>query len=106
MRACLAAGRGIKVIPPWRKPGAGSQSRGRSLCMALEGSLRVFHYTNALFINNGDGPQQVALTGRPAFGHFATQLEDCAAVIAADGTPSITGEDGIRALAAMLQVYS
>lgn len=71
-----------------------------------QGSLRVFHYTNALFINNGDGPQQVALTGRPAFGHFATQLEDCAAVIAADGTPSITGEDGIRALAAMLQVYS
>ena len=70
-----------------------------------QGSLRIFHYTNALFINNGDGPQQVALYGRAAFGHFATQLEDIADVIHRHGEPTITGEDGIAALKALLQVY-
>lgn len=70
------------------------------------GSLRIFHYTNALFINNGQGPRQVQLTGRPAFGHFATQLEDCARAIAENRAPSVTGEDGVRALQALLQVYA
>ena len=69
------------------------------------GSLRIFHYTNALFINTGDGPQQVTLTGRPAFGHFATQLEDCADAIVTDRKPTVTGEDGLRALNALLRVY-
>jgi len=70
-----------------------------------QGSLRIFHYTNALFLNTGEGPQQVALTGRAAFGHFATQLEDVAAVLAADGRPNIAGEDGVKALAALLEIY-
>lgn len=69
------------------------------------GSLRIFHYTNALFINNGEGPRQIPLTGRSAFGHFATQLEDCAEVIFNNREPSVSGEDGVRALKALLQVY-
>ena len=69
------------------------------------GSLRIFHYTNALFINNGEGPRQVQLTGRPAFSHFATQLEDCAEAIFENREPSVTGEDGVRALRALLKVY-
>jgi len=70
------------------------------------GSLRIFHYTNALFINNGEGPHQVQLTGRPAFGHFATQLEDCAEAIFDNRDPSVAGEDGVRALKALLSVYA
>ena len=70
------------------------------------GSLRIFHYTNALFINNGEGPRQVQLTGRPAFGHFATQLEDCAEAIFDNREPSVTGEDGVRALKALLRAYT
>ena len=70
------------------------------------GSLRIFHYTNALFINTGEGPHQVQLTGRPAFGHFATQLEDCAEVIFNNRKPSVSGEDGVLALKALLQVYT
>jgi len=70
------------------------------------GSLRIFHYTNALFINNGEGPHQVQLTGRPAFGHFATQLEDCAEAIFDNRDPSMAGEDGVRALKALLSVYA
>ena len=69
------------------------------------GSLRIFHYTNALFINNVDGPRQVHLTGRPAFGHFATQLEDCAAAIVNHREPSVTGDDGVRALRTLLRAY-
>jgi len=69
------------------------------------GSLRIFHYTNALFINNGEGPHQIQLTGRPAFGHFATQLEDCAEAIFDNKEPTVTGEDGVRALKALLRVY-
>jgi UDP-N-acetyl-2-amino-2-deoxyglucuronate dehydrogenase len=70
-----------------------------------KGSLRIFHYTNGLFINNGDGPQEIQLTGRPAFGHFATQMEDCVAAILEDRDPSVTGEDGVRALKVLLSVY-
>ena len=70
------------------------------------GSLRIFHYTNALFINNGEGPHQVQLTGRPAFGHFATQLEDCAEAIFNNREPTVSGEDGVRALKALLSVYA
>ena len=69
------------------------------------GSLRIFHYTNALFINNGEGTRQVHLTGRPAFGHFATQLEDCAEAIFNNREPTVNGEDGVRALKALLEVY-
>lgn len=69
------------------------------------GSLRIFHYTNALFINDGQGPRQVPLSGRPAFGHFATQLEDCAEVIKYDLQPNVTGADGLKALVGLLQVY-
>lgn len=70
-----------------------------------KGSLRIFHYANALFINTGSGPRQVALSGRPAFGHFATQLEDCVKAIKDHNDPPVTGEDGIKALKALLEVY-
>ena len=69
------------------------------------GSLRIFHYTNALFLNTGTGLQRVELNGRPAFGHFATQLEDCACAIDENREPSVTGEDALRALKAMLEIY-
>ena len=70
-----------------------------------EGALRIFHYTNALFINQGEGPQQVALEGRAAFGHFASQLEDVANVIHSGGEAPVSGEVGVTALKALLQVY-
>lgn len=69
------------------------------------GSLRVFHYTNALYLNTGDGPKRVELSGRPALGHFATQLEDCVAAILEDRLPSVTGIDGLAALKTILSVY-
>ena len=69
------------------------------------GSLRIFHYTNALFINTGNGPQKLRLQGRPAFGHFATQLKDCIASIQEKRSPAVSGTEGVRALESILQVY-
>ena len=70
-----------------------------------EGSLRIFHFANALFLNTGDGPKRIPLEGRASPGHFATQLEDCIAAIREDRDPSITGEDALRALRTLLSIY-
>lgn len=69
------------------------------------GSLRIFYYANALYVNNGEGMRRIELDGRPAFGHFATQLEDCAQAIMEEKKPSISGDDGLRALKSVLEVY-
>ena len=70
------------------------------------GSLRIFHYTNALFMNTGNGPQKIPLQGRPAFGHFATQLEECITAIEIKQPPTVSGADGVGALKWLLQVYA
>lgn len=66
------------------------------------GTLRVFHYTNALYINNRGGPIRVELTGRPSLGHFLTQLEDCICAITESRAPSVSGTDGLSALTTLL----
>jgi predicted dehydrogenase len=70
-----------------------------------EGALRIFHYANALFIRTDAGLRQVPLQGRPAFGHFATQLEACIRAIRQDEPPPVGGVDGLNALKALLAVY-
>jgi len=85
--------------------GAWENEPGSISVYGTTGSLRIFHYTNGLFINQGEGPRQVELKGRPAFGHFATQLEDCTEAIFDNREPSVTGEDGVRALKSLLGVY-
>ncbi|MEQ8802319.1 MAG: Gfo/Idh/MocA family oxidoreductase [Haliea sp.] len=69
------------------------------------GSLRIFQYTNALFLNDENGPRQISLEGRPAFGHFATQIEACVAALLHDQDPPVTGEAGLNALGAILAIY-
>lgn len=71
-----------------------------------KGSLRIFHYVNELFMNNGDGPRRVKLSGRAAFGHFATQLEHCISAIRGGLEPPIRGEEGVAALRALLCAYA
>lgn len=70
------------------------------------GSLRIFHFANALFLNQGGGMRQITLEGRPCPDHFATQLEDCMASVRQNRAPSITGEDAVRALRVLSAAYS
>jgi predicted dehydrogenase len=70
-----------------------------------EGTLRIFHYCNALFLNTGSGPKRVELQGRAPLGHFATQLEACLAAIADNLPPPVSGHDGMAALRTLLSAY-
>lgn len=70
-----------------------------------KGTLRIFHYANALFANYGDGPQRVALEGRASLGHFTTQLEACLLAIVEDREPDLPGEIGLNALKSLLPIY-
>ncbi|MFY9238098.1 MAG: Gfo/Idh/MocA family oxidoreductase [Roseovarius sp.] len=67
-----------------------------------EGSLRIFHYANAVFLNLGDGPQRVELSGRPSPGHFVTQMEAVVAAIQSGKEPECGAADGIAALSTIL----
>jgi len=69
------------------------------------GSLRIFHFANALFLNQGNGMRQIPLEGRPCPDHFATQLEDCIAALRANRPPAIDGADGVRALRVLAAAY-
>ncbi|MBL4836013.1 MAG: Gfo/Idh/MocA family oxidoreductase [Kordiimonadaceae bacterium] len=87
--------------------GAGSwEGDPGSICIyGTEGALRIFHYTNALYLNDQNGLRRIEISGRPSFGHFATQLEDCIAAIKDNREPSVTGMDGIVTIDALLQLY-
>jgi predicted dehydrogenase len=70
-----------------------------------KGSLRILHYDNALYLFNSEGSSQVALSGRAAPGHFASQLEDCAQAVFENDRPLVNGHDGLRALDVLLRSY-
>ena len=101
----FSSGQGWQADCSITQPGLWEQGPGSISVYGTTGALRIFHYTNALFINSCEGPRQIQLTGRPAFGHFATQLEDCADAILTDREPSISGIDGMDLLEIMLRVY-
>lgn len=101
----FSGGQGWQVDGSLAQAGSWEPEPGSISVYGTEGSLRIFHYTNALFLNSGAGPKQIAVSGRPAFGHFATQLEDCVDAIIEDRAPSISGSNGVRVLKAMLSVY-
>ena len=101
----FSGGQGWQLDCSIAEPGLWEPEPGSLSVYGTKGSLRIFHYTNALYLNTGQGPQQIPLIGRPAFGHFATQLEDCIDVLLTDREPSISGQVGLQHLETMLQVY-
>ena len=101
----FSGGQGWRTDCSIAESGLWEQEPGSISVYGTLGSLRIFHYANALYLNTGDGPQQIALEGRPAFGHFATQLEDCIDALVTDREPSISGKQGLRLLEAMLKVF-
>lgn len=86
-------------------PGSWLSEPGSISIYGTVGSLRIFHFANALFLNQGDGMRQVPLEGRPCPDHFATQLEDCISAVRAHRPPAIDGADGVRALRVLEAAY-
>ncbi|MET2830959.1 Gfo/Idh/MocA family protein [Mesorhizobium shangrilense] len=66
------------------------------------GSLRIFHYANALFMNTGKGSQRVETPGLAPPGHFSAQLTACVQTIREGGMPAVTARDGLVALSVVL----
>lgn len=87
------------------QPGTWLGEPGSISIYGTSGSLRIFHFANALFLNQGKGMRQIALEGRPCPDHFATQLEDCIAALRDDRAPSIGGADAVRALRVLEAAY-
>jgi len=102
----FSGGQGWQTDCSIAEPGVWEAEPGSISIYGTQGALRIFHYTNRLFLNDSNGLRQIAVTGRPAFGHFATQLEDCMEAVMTDQEPSVNGEDAVRALESLLEVYN
>ena len=102
----FSGGQGWQADCSLLEPGVWEPEPGSISIYGSEGALRIFHYTNGLFLRDAQGLRQIALQGRPAFGHFATQLEDCIEAIRQQRPPSVSGEDGVNALRTMLGIYN
>ncbi|MBS0335195.1 MAG: Gfo/Idh/MocA family oxidoreductase [Proteobacteria bacterium] len=77
-------------------------------CVHIHGShgaLRAFHYANALVLFDVDGARQIPLPGRPAPGHFTTQIETFADEISGGLAPSCPPQAGVAALRTVLAAY-
>ena len=85
--------------------GSWTNEPGSISVYGTEGTLRIFHYCNSLFLNTGRGPRMVELLGRAPPGHFATQLEACLAAITDNLPAPVSGHDGMAALKTLLAAY-
>ena len=85
--------------------GAWSATPGSLEVYGSHGSLKIFHYANALFHFDASGTRRIALIGRPSTAHFGTQIETFAASRQAGIEVPVSAEDGIRALAVALAAY-
>jgi len=70
-----------------------------------KGALRIFYYANGLFLLTKDGPEQIALAGRPAPAHFAAQLHAFVTNIVQNRPSDVPGEIGLSALRVLFAVY-
>ena len=69
------------------------------------GALRVGHYLNSLHLTDSAGVRELPVVGDAAPAHFASQLESFVDCIRGDRPPEVAGEDGFRALVALLAAY-
>lgn len=103
--AHLSAGAAYAADGSVLPPGSEDPHPGCIHVYGDRGALRIFHYANALYQVDGDGLREVDLHGRPAPGHFASQLEACANTLFSGTAPKVTAEDGQRALDTALRAY-
>jgi predicted dehydrogenase len=70
------------------------------------GSLRIFHYANALFHRSDIGVRQVRVPDRPMPGNFALQIEAFVEAIRSGGPTPVPGEVGTEACRTLLRIYA
>jgi len=101
----FSGGQGWTVDGSLSDSGAWDDDPGTICIYGTRGAIRILHYANKLFIRNADGIKEVSLQGRPAFGHFGSQIEACASDLANGEQTVATIKDGIIALRTLLQIY-
>ena len=90
------------VVPP----GSWQANAGSIRVHGTKGALRIFHYANQLFFNSELGLRQIPVDEAPPPAHFGRQIEAVRKSILEDTPAEVTGEDGLRALKAILAAYS
>ncbi|MFV1988566.1 MAG: Gfo/Idh/MocA family protein [Gemmatimonadota bacterium] len=101
----FSAGAGWNVAGDLRAAGTWHDQPGNIRIYGTEGSLRLFHYANKLFVTTASGQKQVMLPHAPSPAHFGAQMESCARSVTEDTEPETPGEAGVRALRTLLELY-
>lgn len=86
-------------------PGAWQPNPGSIHVYGTRGSLRIFHYADALFLRDAAGVRQIELAGAASPGHFAAQMRAFAASIRSGSAPPVPAEAGREACRLVLSVY-
>jgi predicted dehydrogenase len=95
----IATGVALRSEPRWD---AAPQS---IRVFGTKGSLRIYHYAHALYLRTAEGVNEVPVEGAPMPAHFARQMAAFADCVSRGLPPPVAGDDGRRALAAVLGVY-
>lgn len=69
------------------------------------GSLRLFHYANALFHTDPTGTRQIELPNRPVPANFSAQMQAFVDAIRGGEPSPVPGEVGLAACQALLGIY-
>jgi predicted dehydrogenase len=86
-------------------PGGWECGAGNIRVYGTDGSLRVFHYANKLFLNRSGRPQEQRLPAGTTPYHFARQMQAFCESLDRGDAPPTPAQDGIRALSAVLAIY-
>jgi UDP-N-acetyl-2-amino-2-deoxyglucuronate dehydrogenase len=70
-----------------------------------DGSVRILHYANRLFLNRQSEVREIALPPESTPWHFGRQLEQFCLDLDDGSPPSSSAQDGIRALSTLLAIY-
>jgi predicted dehydrogenase len=71
-----------------------------------EGSLRILHYANKLFLNDRRGAREIRMPYGATPWHFGRQLKAFLDSLLRNQPPPTSAGDGLRALSALLAVYA
>ena len=87
------------------RPAGWQANPGQIRVYGSAGALRIYHYANHLILWTARGVEQIRLEDRPMPAQFAAEMASFVKGIQEDSPPEVTGDDGRRALAAVLGAY-